>query len=220
MDLCVLASCQQRLRLQQDYGAVPSALVVNENTFALSISPAAVQVPPLCLLDGAFIILWRQGQPAEWEFIGDDSLQQVRAAVCVALQYVTMLLAHRRCWRFLCVSTSLLVGGTAGAAPERLVPCHVTCSCSCSIDARYYLGDPVLHVTGCIPRDAPPSIQVAAAIKADAFASSLFAAALNQAGVAVGSISSGSCADASWSWGVKHSSLALSTLMNHTLQQR
>ena len=93
-------------------------------------------------------------------------------------------------------------------------------SCSCSIDTRYYLGDPVLYVTGCIPRDAPPSIQVAAAVKADEFSALLFAAALRQAGVAIGSISSGACASASWDWGVKHSSLALSTLMNHTLQER
>ena len=104
---------------------------------------------------------------------------------------------------------------------QLLASCFVSpFSCSCSIDTRYYLGDPVLHVTGCIPRDAPPSIQVAAAVKADEFSALLFAAALRQAGVAIGSISSGACASASWDWGVKHSSLALSTLMNHTLQER
>jgi hypothetical protein len=31
--------------LHQDYGAVSSALIVNENTFSISISPAAMQVP-------------------------------------------------------------------------------------------------------------------------------------------------------------------------------
>ena len=92
--------------------------------------------------------------------------------------------------------------------------------CSCSIDARYYPGNPVLHVTGCIKRDSPPIVQAAAAINSGDFAEALFAAALAQAGVAVGSVSKGTCTSSSWTWSMKHSSLPLTALMNHTLQLR
>jgi D-alanyl-D-alanine carboxypeptidase len=97
---------------------------------------------------------------------------------------------------------------------------RMTAICSCSIDARYYLGDPALYITGCINRDSAPSVQVAAAIKCHDFTASLLSAALNQAGVLISSISSGNCASANWSWNIKHTSLPLSNLMNHTLQER
>jgi hypothetical protein len=97
--------------------------------------------------------------------------------------------------------------------------CNVTRQRSCSIDARYYLGDPTLHVTGCISHDSAPYVQVVAAIKSD-FAASLFRAALNQAGVFIRSTTAGACASSTWSWNMKHSSLPLSSLMNHTLQDR
>jgi D-alanyl-D-alanine carboxypeptidase len=91
---------------------------------------------------------------------------------------------------------------------------------SCSIDARYYLGDPALYVTGCIPRDSAPYIQVVAAIKSGDFAASLFRAALHQAGVFIGRTTTAACALTTWSWNMKHTSLPLSSLMNHTLQDR
>ena len=98
--------------------------------------------------------------------------------------------------------------------------CNVTRQRSCSIDARYYLGDPTLYVTGCISRDSAPYVQVVAAIKSDDFGWSLFRAALNQAGVFIRSTTAGACASSTWSWNMKHSSLPLSSLMNHTLQDR
>jgi hypothetical protein len=85
---------------------------------------------------------------------------------------------------------------------------------------RYFLGDPSLHIVGCILRDSAPVVQVAAAIRADEFSAALVSAALNQAGVLISSVSSGSCSAANWTWNSKHTSLPLATLMNHTLQER
>ncbi len=78
----------------------------------------------------------------------------------------------------------------------------------------------MLHVTGCIPRDSPPVIQTAAAINAGDFAATLLAAALAQAGIALGSSSKGTCSSSGWTWSTKHISPPLAVLMNHTLQQR
>jgi D-alanyl-D-alanine carboxypeptidase len=76
------------------------------------------------------------------------------------------------------------------------------------------------YVTGCISRDSAPYIQVVAAIKSDDFAASLFRAALYQAGVFISSTTTAACASTTWSWNMKHTSLPLSSLMNHTLQDR
>ena len=92
---------------EQDYGAVPSALIVNENTFSLAISPAAVQVWLVCACMMPIMILWHQGQPAEWAFVGDDSLQQVCASgmqprSCAAARDDAACL--RLCWPYPCAS--------------------------------------------------------------------------------------------------------------------
>jgi hypothetical protein len=85
---------------EQDYGAVPSALIVNENTFSISISPAAMPVRLACT--SAYIVCFlhcgvRVGPPSGRLWATTLCSKSVVAAVLLHAAFVTFSSAGSSC---------------------------------------------------------------------------------------------------------------------------